>query len=89
MNVHPAAIKASALVAVAVTAVLRSLLKAPSQLPPLFCVSSDAMIAFRALFRGRHALGPHFGSVSRPTVLANKPVNSAEPNRQRAEPLPA
>ncbi len=74
---------------VAIAAVLHSLLRKPSQLPSLFRVSSDAMIAFRALFRGRRQLGPHFASVLHPTVLANEPVNSAEPDRRRAELLPA
>ena len=74
---------------VAIAAILHSLLKKPSQLPLLFRVSGDAMIAFRALFRGRRALGPHFASASRPTVSANKPVNSAEPNRRSVEPQPA
>ena len=74
---------------VAIAAVLHSLLRKPSQLPSLFRISSDAMIAFAALFRGRRQLGPHFASVLQPTVLANGPVNSAEPDRQRTEPLPA
>jgi hypothetical protein len=74
---------------VAIAAVLHSLLRKPSQLPSLFRVSSDAMIAFRALLRGRRELGPHFASVLRPMVLANEPVDSAESDRQRAEPLPA
>jgi hopanoid-associated phosphorylase len=74
---------------VAIAAVLHSLLRKPSQLPSLFRVSSDAVIAFRALFRGRRELGPRFASVSQPTISANKPVNSAESDPQRAEPLPA
>jgi hopanoid-associated phosphorylase len=74
---------------VAVAAVLRSLLRRPSQLPSLFRVSSDAVIAFRALFMGRRQLGPHFASVAHQTVLANEPANSAEPDRQRTEPVPA
>jgi hopanoid-associated phosphorylase len=74
---------------VAIAAVLRSLLRKPSQLPLLFRVSSDAVIAFRALFRGRQQLGPRFALASRPKELANTPVTSAERDRQRAEPLPA
>jgi hypothetical protein len=74
---------------IAVAAVLHSLLGKPSQLPSLLRISGDAMIAFRALFRGRQELGPHFASVLYPTVLANEPAASAEPDRRRAEPLPA
>jgi hopanoid-associated phosphorylase len=74
---------------IAIAAVLYSLLEKPSQLPSLLRVSSDAMIAFRALFRGRRELGPHFASVLHPTILANEPAASAEPDRRRAEPLPA
>jgi len=74
---------------VAIAAVLHSLLTQPSQLPSLIRVSSDALIAFRALFRGRRELGPRFASVLQPTDLANNPVDFAEPNRQPAEPLPA
>jgi hopanoid-associated phosphorylase len=74
---------------IAIAAVLYSLLRKPSQIPSLIRVSSDAMIAFRALFRGRRALGSHFASVSQPTDLTNGPVDSAEPSRRPAEPLPA
>lgn len=74
---------------VAIAAVLHSLLANPSQLPSLIRVSSDALIAFRALFRGRRELGPHFASLSLPAVSANPPEDSAEPNRRPAEPQPA
>ena len=74
---------------IAVAAVLQSLLSKPSQILSLLRVSGDAMIAFRALFRGRRELGPQFASVSYPSILANEPMASAKPDRQRAEPLPA
>ncbi len=74
---------------VAIAAVLHSLITKPSQLPSLIRVSSDALIAFRALFRGRRELGPRFASASPPADSANKLENSAGPNRQPAEPLPA
>jgi adenosylhomocysteine nucleosidase len=74
---------------VAIAAVLQSLLRKPSQLPSLVRVSGDAMIAFRALFRGRQELGSHFAAALHPAVSANKPAKSPEPNRQRAEPMPA
>ena len=74
---------------VATSAVLRSLLRKPSQLPLLLRVSGDAMIAFRALLKGREQLGPHFASSLCPTVLASQPASAGERDRQRAEPLPA
>ncbi len=74
---------------VAIAAVLHSLLRKPSQLPSLFRVSSDAMIAFSALFRGRRQLGPHFGLALYPTPLANAPGSSADADRKRAELAPA
>jgi hopanoid-associated phosphorylase len=74
---------------VAIAPILYSLLRKPSQLPSLFRIASDAMIAFRTLYAGRQELGPHFASVLYPTILANESVNSAKPDRQRAEPLPA
>jgi len=74
---------------IAVAAVLQSLLSKPSQILSLLRVSGDAMIAFRALFRGRRELGPHFASVLYPTLLAKERVNPTEPDRRRTEPLPA
>jgi hopanoid-associated phosphorylase len=71
---------------VAFGAVLRSLLGKPSQLPSLVRISYDAVIAFRALIRGREALGAHYAF--HPTVLANAHVTPAAPDR-RAEPLSA
>ena len=68
---------------VAVAPILYSLLRKPNQLPSLFRVASDAMIAFRALSAGRRELGPHFASALYPTILANDSVNLAE-----LEPLP-
>ena len=75
--------------AVAIAPILRSLLRKPSQFPALFRVASDAIIAFSALRAGRQELGPHFASALHPTALANAPVNSAERDRQRVQPLPA
>ncbi|MGO9742685.1 MAG: hypothetical protein ACLPN5_14485 [Roseiarcus sp.] len=75
--------------AVAVAPILRSLIRKPSQIPALFRVASDAIIAFRALYAGRRELGPRFAWVSGPTKLANESANSAEPERQQVEPLPA
>ena len=74
---------------VAIAAVLHSLLRKPSQLPLLFRVSSDAMIAFWALFRGRQQLGPRFASVLHSNELVNEPMNSVERERRRSQPLPA
>ena len=48
--------------AVAFGAVAQSLFWNPSQIPSLMRLASDAVIAFRALLRGRGTLGPHFGS---------------------------
>jgi hopanoid-associated phosphorylase len=53
---------------VATGAVVRSLLRRPSQLPSLIRVTSDVYVAFRALLRGRRELGPHFASLWRPTM---------------------
>ena len=75
--------------AVAIAPILRSLLRKPGQFPALFRVASDAIIAFSALRAGRQELGAHFASALHPTALANAPVNSAERDRQRVEPLPA
>jgi hopanoid-associated phosphorylase len=69
-------------------AVLRSLLRRPSQLPSLFRVSMDALIAFRALLRGRQQLGPHFAS-AHTRKSWNGPATAAEQDRPRVEPLPA
>jgi adenosylhomocysteine nucleosidase len=51
--------------AVAFGAVAQSLFWNPSQIPSLMRLASDAVIAFRALLRGRGTLGPHFGSSPR------------------------
>jgi hopanoid-associated phosphorylase len=75
--------------AVAIAPILHSLLRKPSQLPALFRVASDAIIAFGALYAGRQELGPRFALALHPTALTNEPVNSAELDRQRVEPLPA
>ena len=53
---------------VAVGAVVRSLLQKPSQIPSLVSVTVDALIAFRALLRGRERLGPHFASLLVPEL---------------------
>jgi hopanoid-associated phosphorylase len=53
---------------VGVGAVLRSLLRKPSEIPSLVSVTIDALIAFRALLRGRDRLGPHFASLLRPEL---------------------
>ena len=74
---------------VAISAILGSLLRKPSQLPLLIRVSGDAMVAFRALLEGRERLGPYFASSHCPTVLASASVDAAEPDRQQSEPLPA
>jgi hopanoid-associated phosphorylase len=75
---------------VAIGAVVRSLLRRPSQIPSLLRVTSDALIAFRALLRGRDTLGPQFASRLCPTVLSDTPhPNTQRPSLQRAEPLPA
>ena len=74
---------------VAIAPILHSLLRKPSQFPALFRVASDAIIAFRALRLGRQELGPHFASTLHPAALTNEPLNSAERDRQRVEPLPA
>jgi adenosylhomocysteine nucleosidase len=74
---------------VAISPIVRSLLRKPSQLPHLLRVSSDATVAFRALLKGRGQLGPHFASRYCPTVLASEPMLAAEPERRRSEPLPA
>ena len=47
--------------AIDVTAVIRSLLRAPGQLPLLLRTAIDARIAFRALLRGRRRLGASLG----------------------------
>jgi hopanoid-associated phosphorylase len=74
---------------VAAGAVIRSLLRKPSQLPMLIGVTSDVFVAFRALLRGRHELGPHFASLWCPTVLENGLVGSMDPSRPQAVPIPA
>jgi hopanoid-associated phosphorylase len=74
---------------VAIGAVVQSLLCKPSQIPSLVRVTGDALIAFRALLRGRNKLGPHFASLLRPTVLESHLLNAAGPTLQRTEPLPA
>jgi hopanoid-associated phosphorylase len=74
---------------VAIRPILRSLLRKPSQLPLLLRVSSDATIAFRALLKGREQLGAHFASQPSPAPVASEPMISAEPERRRAEPVPA
>ncbi len=74
---------------VAIGAVVQSLLWKPSQIPSLVRVTSDALIAFRALLRGRNKLGPRFASLVCPTVLESHLSNAAGPTLQRAEPLPA
>jgi len=68
---------------VALGAVVRSLLRKPSQIPSLACVGTDAWIAFRALHKGRDKLGPHFASLLCPTVLEGPLSNAA----RRAEPI--
>jgi adenosylhomocysteine nucleosidase len=73
---------------VAFARVLRSLLSKPTQLPSMLRVTRDAAIAFQALLRGRAELGPHFASISCPTVVANAPANS-EPDWRPARPVPA
>ncbi len=74
---------------VAIGAILGSLLRKPSQLPQLLRVSGDAMVAFRALLRGRERLGPYFASSHCPTVLASAALDVSEPDRQRSQPIPA
>jgi hopanoid-associated phosphorylase len=74
--------------AVAVGAVMRSLLRKPSQIPSLVRVTGDALIAFRELLRGRNKLGPHFALLC-PTVLESHLLNAVGPTLQRAEPLSA
>ena len=56
--------------AVAFGAVAQSLFWNPSQIPSLMRLASDAVIAFRALLRGRGTLGPHFGSSPRTGVIS-------------------
>jgi adenosylhomocysteine nucleosidase len=73
---------------VAMGAIVRSLLSKPTQLPSLLRVARDAAIAFQALLRGRPDLGPHFASLSCPTVSVNGAANS-EPDWEQARPLPA
>jgi adenosylhomocysteine nucleosidase len=68
---------------VALGAVMRSLIWSPSQIPSLVSVTSDALIAFRALLRGRDKLGPHFASLLCPTVAEGNLSNAA----RRAEPI--
>ena len=68
---------------VALGAVMRSLFWSPSQIPSLVSVTSDALIAFRALLRGRDKLGPHFASLLCPTVAEGSLSNAA----RRAEPI--
>jgi adenosylhomocysteine nucleosidase len=73
---------------VAVGAVVRSLLRRPSQVPSLLCVGSDALIAFRALLRGRDKLGPRFASLLCPTVVSDVRISSAAGSTaRRAEPI--
>jgi hypothetical protein len=48
------------------------LLEKPSQIPALFRVASDAIVAFNALYAGRHELGPHFASALYPTTSTNE-----------------
>jgi hypothetical protein len=72
---------------VAVGAVIKSLLRQPSQLPSLIRFSSDVYVAFRALLRGRHELGPHFASLWLPIAQEADLADVAEP--ALAEALPA
>ena len=72
---------------VAIGAVLRSLLRQPSQIPSLMSVTSDALIAFRALLLGRDKLGPHFASLLLPTVLERRAANAAGATARRPEPI--
>jgi adenosylhomocysteine nucleosidase len=72
----------------AVAPILRSLLGKPTQLPGLLRVTRDVAIAFQALLRGRPELGPHFASVTCPTVLASDPADS-EPDWRQATPVAA
>jgi hypothetical protein len=68
---------------VALGAVIRSLIWGPSQIPSLVSVTSDALIAFRALLRGRDKLGPQFASMLCPTVAEARLSNTA----RRGEPI--
>jgi adenosylhomocysteine nucleosidase len=72
---------------VATSAVMRSLLRRPSQLPSLIRFSSDVYVAFRALLRGRHELGPHFASLWRP--IDQEPDLGVATAAVLAEPIPA
>jgi adenosylhomocysteine nucleosidase len=64
---------------VAAGAVMRSLLRQPSQLPSLIRFSSDVYVAFRALLRGRHELGPHFASLWQPIIAEADSADVAGP----------
>ncbi len=75
--------------AVAIGAVVQSLLRKPSQIPSLVRVTSDALIAFRALLRGRSKLGPQFASLLCPTVVESHLLNGVGPTQRRAEALSA
>ena len=57
---------------VAMTAVLDSLAREPSQMLSLARVTVDAFVAFRALLAGREKLGPRFASLACPTVVAGR-----------------
>lgn len=72
---------------VALGAVMRSLFWTPSQIPSLVSVGSDALVAFRALLRGRDKLGPQFASLLCPTVRDVRQSNAAGAAARRAEPL--
>jgi len=72
---------------VAIGAVARSLLRTPRQIPSLMRVGSDALIAFRALLRGRDELGPRFASLLCPTVAEGRRASPAGRGLQRTAPL--
>ena len=71
---------------VAIGAVVRSLLRRPSQIPSLMSVTSDAFFAFRALLNGRDKLGPQFASLLCPTVLDRRQPSAGAAAR-RVEPI--
>jgi len=71
---------------VAMTAVLDSLARQPSQMLSLARVSLDAFVAFRALLAGREKLGPRFASLACPTVVARGARAEAETPAPAAAP---
>jgi hopanoid-associated phosphorylase len=71
--------------AVDVLAVMRSVIRAPGQIPDLARAALDAYVAERALRKGRKHLGPGFGS---PFVSERSTERAGQPESDFLRPMP-